>query len=240
MTLVILILFPFLMGGLAYWLTFNFIFAGVTLFAYLAGFIFLIRGWLDQKEEDELMERECFGFLNSFILMVAMGKDLEEAYKAGIAHGEEEMQEVVSSIASQDVLSRIFYLQRYFACPEYSFFLSLLKQFKEKKGDLALSLSLLLREIAKKEARVKERSKIDAKAKNEFIFLNFLSLLLMALLRLGLDGFYREYLLDDPLYLSAMGLFLLVVEVGALHFAYVYAGRPSIFGFLRRKAYEKA
>lgn len=240
MTLAALIILPFLMGGLAYWLSENFIFAGVTILAYLVGFIFLIRGWLEEKESNEMMEKECFGFLTSFISLAAMGKDMETCYKAGIAHGGEEMQEVVDSIATQDVDSRIYYLQRYFTCPEYAFFVSILRKFDEKKGDLAMSLSPLLRNIAKKEARAEERKKGESKARKEFLFLNLLSILLMSILRLGLNGFYEEYLLEDPLYLSAMGLFLALMEVGAICFAYVYAGRPSIFGFLRRKEYEKA
>lgn len=227
------ILFSMLMGGFAYFLTMNLIYMGAVCCLYLLGFLLLGYPWLNFYNEKEKKRRECYRFLNSFIVSMSLTESLEKSFENASKESEGELLEVLEATANQDVRARIFYLERYFQSEIYAMFLSLYCLYEKQGGDLLLIAKEFLDELTRVEESGNAMQKQGRHVMANYLSLWGLSIAIMAFLRLGLANFYNDSLIGSPLFLTSIAIYFLFLEFGILYFLYVYCHKPPFFAFKR-------
>lgn len=177
-------------GGLAYAISDHYgIGIGVFVLFLGAGMFFMVPSFL-KFEEKERKRHECYRFINAFIISLSVNLSGEKAYEDATATTVGEERALIDRIVALKLLERLEYLKTYFAEGTYRMFVSIFRLFSEQGGDVLTLADPLLKEATRNEEYGNARLKIKIAGLAQFLALWFMSYLVLAFIRFGLNNFY--------------------------------------------------
>ncbi|MBQ7249978.1 MAG: hypothetical protein IJS37_01330 [Bacilli bacterium] len=215
-----------LLGGLAYLCSDKwFLGAGVGVAALACGTI-LYRPMLIAASRKSRLRHECYLFLHRYLITLSVTTSLEKAYETASEGFGEEFKTLNGSMETMSPRAKTEYLAGYFQSDTYKMFLSLLRLYLDRGGDV-LKISGELMAEASNEEETEQSYEKEAKRKLvSYCFLWLVSLGILTFLRFGLSSFFQS-LSNSWIYLGSVSVFFAFLLFSLYLFLRHYTGQRA-------------
>ena len=207
----------------------NIIVGAVTLTLGILYFIFLAKPMFTKYQTKTKRFRECYHFINTFIISLSVKATVQGAYESAISAMPEDFINNIENIDTFTTKEKLEHLNKYFRFHVFSLFLDLINIYEEQGGDILNMSNHLLDETRIIEEYISESSSISKKKTVEFAILWFLTLGIMVFLRFALSQFFDTLSkkIFYPIGIGAICLFCLI----SIHFAIMRICQLEIKGW---------
>ncbi len=205
------------LGGVAYFVSGSLYFLIGVFLVYFMATAFLLVPILRSYASKIRRRRECYRFINAYLIALSVSQSLEKSYGAGSESAIGEEMEVMHSIASEDPESRTRYLASYYQEGVYSMFLSVLTLYLEQGGDILYLSRDLMAELTRVEESGQEKEKRGVRALFQFMLLWVMSLAMLGFMRFALKDFFAS-ISTSPTFLSCVAVYFLFLLISIIAF----------------------
>lgn len=146
------------------------------------------------KNKDEKVNRfqDCYQFINNFLIALSIKGHISGALASALESQNEETNDLVKSIDSNDPMEKVIYLKDYFKFDIYSLFVDLIKVFNDEGGDIIQMSRYLLNQIREDEEYIVNAERMNKKALVEFVILWSFALCILVILKYSLSDFFTH------------------------------------------------
>ena len=199
--------------GICSFIASNNIFVGVIILVVgVLFFVLIARPIFNKYKSKTLRFRECYHFINTFIVSLSIKGTVQGAYESAIGAMPLEFTADLENVETFTNKEKLEHLQKYFRFHIYSLFLDLVNLYEDQGGDILDMSNYMLDELRNIDEYVSTCDSISKKKMAEFVILWTLSLAIMVFLRFALAQFFT--LLSKQLFyaigIGAISLFCLV------------------------------
>ena len=178
--------------GVATFIASNNYIVGIAIMALgILYFSLIARPLINKYDTKRRRFRECYHFINTFIVSLSVKATIQAAYETSVANMSEEFVQGVENIDTFSIKEKLEHLSKYFRFHVFALFVDLVNIYEEQGGDIIDMSRYLLDEVRLTEEYISDSSAISRKRVMEFATLWFLSLLIMAFMRFALSEFYE-------------------------------------------------
>ena len=156
--------------------------AGSVLYGVPAVRIFLI---------GERKRHECYLFMHGYLVTLSVTHSLDRAFEVGSQPMGEAFHTLDETLQTMGAQEKTEYLLSYFETDLYRMFLSILRLYLDRGGDVLKLSSELTAESSRVEENAVAYGKMAARKAMSFFFLWLMSLVIVVFLRFGLASFYQ-------------------------------------------------
>lgn len=226
---VFVLLSTLLVGGLAYlssdkW----YLGVGVGTVTFFCA-CFLYRPLFLKANRKSRLRHECYLFLHRYLITLSVTSSLEKAYETASEGFGSEFKLLNGSMEAMGAKEKTEYLAGYFQSDTYKMFLSLLRLYLDRGGDV-LKISGELMAEASHEEETEQTYEKEAKRKLvSYLFLWLVSLGILTFLRFGLSSFFVS-LSNSWIYLGSICLFYAFLLFSLYLFFSHYTGEKLFAG----------
>ena len=146
------------------------------------------------KNKDEKVNRfqDCYQFINNFLIALSIKGHISGALASALESQNEETNDLVKSVDSNDPMEKVIYLKDYFKFDIYSLFVDLIKVFNDEGGDIIQMSRYLLNQIREDEEYIVNAERMNKKALVEFVILWSFALCILVILKYSLSDFFTH------------------------------------------------
>ena len=146
------------------------------------------------KNKDEKVNRfqDCYQFINNFLIALSIKGHISGALVSALESQNEETNDLVKSVDSNDPMEKVIYLKDYFKFDIYSLFVDLIKVFNDEGGDIIQMSRYLLNQIREDEEYIVNAERMNKKALVEFVILWSFALCILVILKYSLSDFFTH------------------------------------------------
>ena len=182
--------FSLILGGSAYLASDQWIVAlGVLALSFVASSLLFVPSLLRHLQE-ERVRHECYQFVNSFLITLSVCQSLDHSYEVAVGGIQGEFKDLTTKITHMRVDERIEYLKDYFRLEIYAMFVSILRLYIDRGGDVLNLASELLNELTRIEETGRYLSGKKRRNAVQFVLMWTMALLVMCFVRFGLNSFF--------------------------------------------------
>lgn len=224
------------LGYISYFVSQNLYIGLAVGISFFAAIEFLIIPWSKQYSRRHKVRRECYQFINSFIVATSVTESIDASYQAAITGASGEYKSLLDSLVAMPIRERVEYLASYFDSSLYKMFLSVYKLYEERGGDILDLSSELLEEATRVEEAGEEEKKNSSYSLLQYGLLWLISLGIVVFLRFGLANFYDQ-LINSMLFIVSIGVYFAFL-LGSLIFYGLRYCEPKFSHSLNKKGGE--
>ena len=146
------------------------------------------------KNKDEKINRfqDCYQFINNFLIALSIKGHISGALASALESQNEETNDLVKSVDSNDPMEKVIYLKDYFKFDVYSLFIDLIQVFNDEGGNIIQMSRYLLNQIREDEEYIVNAERMNKKALAEFVILWSFALCILVILKFSLDDFFTH------------------------------------------------
>lgn len=223
------IIISIIFGAASFVASNNIIVGVICLVLPLLYFIIVARVILKKHSTKIARFRECYHFINTFIVSLSVKNSVSSAYESTI---ESMPQEFISNIENIDSFSqhdKLEHLGKYFRFHVFSLFIDLVNLYEEQGGDILDMSHYLLEETRQIEEYISISQNIARKKIVEFAILWFLTIGIMVFMRFALSQFF-ETVSNQLFYPIGIGAIVLFA-MASIHIAIMKMTQIKIKGW---------
>ena len=211
-TVLIGIIISLIFGATGYLASGNIIVGVVSLVLPLVYFLLIAKKSIHKFETKILRFRECYHFINNFIVSLSIKNSVSGALESVIETMPNKDFVINENIDLFSVKEKIQHFSNYFRFHVYSLFIDLINLFEEQGGNILDMSRYLLEETRQVEDYIFRCQNIARKKMVEFAILWFLTLAIMVTMRFALSQFFSTIAkqIFFPLGIGGILLFALV------------------------------
>ncbi len=211
-TIIIGIIISMMLGISGYLASGNLIVGIASLVIPLLYFIFLARPMIVKYQTKISRFRECYHFINSFVVSLSIKNSVSSALETTIEAMPEKNLVLDENVDMFSVKEKIQHFSNYFRFHVYSLFIDLINLYEEQGGNILDMSHYLLDETRQVEDYIFRCQSIARKRIVEFAILWLLTLTIMVVMRFSLSQFFKDISKQVffPLGIGAIVLFALV------------------------------
>lgn len=169
------------------------IFISIGEFAiFLAVSIFLLSPKLKKYSVEKNKFRECYHFINNFIISLSIKKSIAGALETTSSSMNPEFLEMYGSLENMSENEKLDYLASYFSFHDYYLFLQIVNLWQEQGGDIIAMSKYLSNNLRSNEGYL---TKVDSITKRKYFEIGVLWIITLAIiifLRFALKDFYLK------------------------------------------------
>ena len=155
-------------------------------------FVVYVNKVMKNKDEKITRFQDCYQFINNFLIALSIKGHVSGALASALESQNEETNDLVKSIDSNDPLEKVIYMKDYFKFDVYSLFVDLIKVFNDEGGDIISMSRYLLNQIREDEEYIVNAERMNKKALVEFTILWIFALSILVVLKFALDDFFSH------------------------------------------------
>ena len=191
-TIIIGIIISMMLGVSGYLASGNLIVGIASLIIPLLYFIFLARPMIIKYQTKISRFRECYHFINSFIVSLSIKNSVSSALETTIDAMPEKNLVLDENVDMFSVKEKIQHFSNYFRFHVYSLFIDLINLYEEQGGNILDMSHYLLDETRQVEDYIFRCQNIARKRIVEFAILWLLTLTIMVVMRFSLSQFFKD------------------------------------------------
>ena len=218
-------------GYLASGLWYFGLFAGVL--ALLTGF-FLILPMAKEFSSRCRLRHECYLFIHGYLVTLSVCMSMEKAFEVGTHSMSKEFHVLDATLSTMEPREKVEYLMTYFKSDLYRMFLSILKLYLDRGGDVLKLSSELTAEASRIEETEQSYQKQAMRKMVSFAVLWLMALVIVAFIRFGLNSFFQS-MQHSLSYIGSLAFFYLFCLVSIVIYVKAHTGGKFNFFVKRRK-----
>ena len=135
--------------------------------------------------------RECYHFINNFIVSLSVKGTISSAYEAALISMPSDFSSRIENIESFDSHDKLEHLNKYFKFHVFALFIDLMNLYEDQGGNILDMSHYLLEETRQTEEYISSCQSISRKKIVEFAILWFLTTAIMVFMRFALSQFFK-------------------------------------------------
>lgn len=159
---------------------------------YLSVCVLLLIPKLKKYETEKTKFRECYHFINNFIISLSIKKSIAGALETTVGSMPSEFVEMFNSVENMSENEKLEYLGSYFNFHDYYLFLQIVLLWEDQGGDIIAMSKYLSSDVRANEEYL---TKVDGIAKRKYFEIGILWVITLAIiifLRFALKDFYSK------------------------------------------------
>ncbi|MGP1413969.1 MAG: hypothetical protein ACTTID_02460 [Bacillales bacterium] len=164
---------------------------------------------------------ECINFVNNFVIGLSINSSITLTLANLTNNLSNSLNNQLDNLTHLTDEEKIFYLENYFACPYYSLFLKLIKQYIEEGCNILDSTKFLLLDGRLVEKTLKNHINLAKKKTLQFVFMWGLAFSILVILKIFLGNYYNTMMNMNFYPISIFMLFMIFLASLYLHFNHV-------------------
>ena len=188
--------------------------------------LFLYRPLLLKASTRSRLRHECYLFLHRYLITLSVTNSLEKAYESASEGFGNEFKTLNGGMETMGSREKADYLSGYFQSDTYKMFLSLLKLYLDRGGDVLKISGELMAEASHEEETAQSYEKEAKRKLISYLFLWLVSIAIFTFLRFGLSSFFLS-LSSSPIYMISIGAFFLFFYFSVYLFLRHYTGEKA-------------
>ena len=195
---------------------------GVGAVALMVALLYLARA-ITEFSSLGTKRHECYLFMHSYLVTLSVTNSLERAFEVASEPMGSEFHHLDDTLAAMGTQEKAEYLTCYFESDLYRMFLSLLRLYLERGGDVLRLSAELTAESSRVEEAAQSYGKSALAKGMSFAFLWLISLFIMVFVRFGLSSFFSS-LSHNLVYLSCLGVYFAFFLASTIVYAKAHTG----------------
>ena len=206
---------------------------GVGAIAFLAGLLFVLPAAKGYSAKCRL-RHECYLFIHGFLVTLSVCMSMEKAFEVGTHSMGKEFHALDETLSQMDAREKVDYLVNYFQSDLYRMFLSILRLYLDRGGDVLKLSNELTAEASRLEETEQSYEKQAARKLVSFLFLWVMALVIVVFIRFGLSSFF-EGMQHSIAYVGSLSFFYLFCILSIVVYVYAHTGAKIPLFAVRRK-----
>lgn len=204
---------------------------GVGVLSVFAGF-FLIDPLAKEFSSKCRRRHECYLFVHGYLVTLSVCMSLEKAFDVATSNLSKEFHRMDETLAEMAPKEKVEYLATYFQSDLYRMFLSILKLYLERGGDVLKLSGELTAEASRVEETEQSYQKQSARKMMTFLFLWLMAVVIIVFIRFGLSSFFQS-MSRSWTYVGSLAAFYLFLIASVVIYAVCHTG--SRLPWLRKR-----
>lgn len=169
----------------------NYIVGGVCLIISLLYFLLIARPKLIKHQVKIERFRECYHFINNFIVSLSIKGTITSAYESTMGSMSDDFMNRIENVETFSNKDKLEHLNRYFKFHIFALFIDLIDLYENQGGNILDMSHYLLEETRQTEEFISVSQTIARKRIVEFAILWMLTIGIMVFMRFALSQFYQ-------------------------------------------------
>ena len=166
---------------------------------------------------------ECYLFIHGFLITLSVCMSLEKAFDVATTSMGKEFHKLDETLSTMQPREKVDYLVTYFDSDLYRMFLSILRIYLDRGGDVLKLSSELTAEASRVEETEQAYQKQAIRKMMTFVFLWLMSVVIVVFMRFGLSTFF-ETMKVSLVYLGSLSAFYLFMILSFAVYCHLHTG----------------
>ena len=170
----------------------NIVSSGIIFAIAILYFSIFVNKVMNKKNEKITRFQSCCQFINNFLVALSIKGHISGALASALESQNEETNELLKSVDSNDPMEKVIYAKEYFRFDVYSLFVDLISLFNDQGGDILQMSHYLMNQIREDEEYLINAERMNKKSLVEFSILWIFALSILVVLRFSLGDFFQN------------------------------------------------
>jgi hypothetical protein len=206
---------------------------GIGIIALGCGFFWIVPSAQEFMKKSRI-RHECYLFIHGFLVTLSVCMSLEKAFEVATQNLSKEFHELDPTLNTMSAKEKVEYLATYFSSDLYRMFLSILRLYLDRGGDVLKLSGELTAEASRVEETEQSYQKQASRKLFSFAFLWAMAVIIVVFIRFGLSSFFLS-MQHSLSYIGSLAVFYVFLMGSLVYYAKAHTGSLRLLPMFRRK-----